>query len=133
MFGYYRKKNCSVNDNILSLNDLGYTSNRSETYTKSSSLFINEFYSYFENNDDEALKINYYRFDTNKKANKNLDNYLKTNNYKKKKQIANGYLLSNDSNYDSIIFVKNEQLIIVQTTLNLLKDDIYQKLLNFNY
>ena len=59
--------------------------------------------------------------------------FLKTNNYKKKKQIANGYLLSNDSNYDSIIFVKNEQLIIVQTTLNLLKDDIYQKLLNFNY
>ncbi|WP_279159859.1 DUF2812 domain-containing protein [Thomasclavelia cocleata] len=127
------RKTIPINDNILSLNDLGYTSDRSETYTKSSSLLINEFYSYFENNDDEALKINYYRFDSHKKANKNLDNYLKTNNYKKKKQIASGYLLSNDSNYDSIIFVKNDQLIIVQTTLNLLKDDTYQKILNFNY
>ncbi|MFQ8706916.1 MAG: DUF2812 domain-containing protein [Thomasclavelia sp.] len=127
------RKNTPINDNILSLNDLGYTSNRSKTYTESSSLLINKSYSYFESNDENALKINYYRFNSNEKANKNLDNYLKTNNYKKKKQIANGYLLSSDINYDSIIFVKNNQLIIVQTTLDLLKDDNYQKILDFNY
>lgn len=127
------RKDVLINDNILSLNDLGYISNRNKTYTKSSSLLIKESYSYFESNDNQALIVNYYRFNSNEKANKNLDNYLKTNNYKKKKQIANGYLLSNHTSYDSIIFVKNKQLIIVQTNLDLLKDDTYQKILDFNY
>lgn len=127
------RKDTPINDNILSLNDLGYSSNRNETYTKSSSLLIKESYSYFENNDNHALIVNYYRFNSNEKANKSLENYLKINNYKKKKQIAHGYLLSNDSIYDSIIFIKNNQLIIVQTTLDLLKDDNYQKIIDFNY
>ena len=42
---------------------------------------------------------------------------------------ANNEVLSNHLNN----CVKNDQLIIVQTTLNLLKDDTYQKILNFNY
>lgn len=127
------RKNMPVTDNILSLNDLGYSSKPSETYTKSSSLMIKESYSYFESNDDNALKINYYCFSSNNKAKKNLKNYLNNNNFKKKKQIANGYLLSNNSTYDSIIFVKENQLIIVQTTFDLLKNNIYQNILDFNY
>ena len=37
---------------------------------------IKEASSYFESNDDEILKINYYCFSSNDKANKYLNNYL---------------------------------------------------------
>lgn len=127
------RKNIPITDNILTLNDLGYSSEPSDTYTKSSSLMIKEASSYFESNDDEILKINYYCFSSNDKANKYLNNYLNVYNYEKKKQIANGYLLSNDSLYNNIIFVQDKQLIIIQTSFDLLENDLYQKILDFNY
>lgn len=127
------RKNMPVTDNILTLNDLGYSSKPSDTYIKSSSIMVKESYSYFESNDDNALKINYYCFSSNNKTKKYLKNYLNNSSFKKKKQIATGYLLSNNSIYDSIIFVKDDQLIIVQTTLDLLENNIYQKILDFNY
>ena len=127
------RKNIPITDNILTLNDLGYSSEPSDTYTKSSSLMIKEASSYFESNDDEILKINYYCFSSNDKANKYLNNYLNVYNYEKKKQIANGYLLSNDSFYNNIIFVQDKQLIIIQTSFDLLVNDLYEKILDFNY
>lgn len=54
-------------------------------------------------------------------------------NFKNKKQITNGYLLSNDSIYNCIAFVKNKRLIIVQTTVDLLENNTYQKITSFNY
>lgn len=127
------RQNILINDQILTLKDLGMSNKQNDTYTKSSSLMIKEAYSYFDNNDDLALKTNYYRFSSNSKAKKYLNNFLNQHQFNKKKQIANGYLLSNHSNYDTILFTKDNQLIIIYTTFDLLENDLYQKILNFNY
>lgn len=68
-----------------------------------------------------------------KKAKNALNDYLNSVNFKNKKQITNGYLLSNDSIYNCIAFVKNKRLIIVQTTVDLLENNTYQKITSFNY
>lgn len=127
----FERKTLPITDQILSLNDLGYSSKRSPTYVRSSSLLIKEAYSYFESNNDQALNVNYYRFTSNKQARKNIDYYLQTNQYQKKKQIAKGYLLANEEMYNNLIFVKDKQLIVISTTFDLLKDELYQKIIDF--
>ena len=87
---------------------------------------IKEAISYNEENDNDALIVNYYYYNSEKKAKNSV-------NFKNKKQITNGYLLSNDSIYNCIAFVKNKRLIIVQTTVDLLENNTYQKITSFNY
>lgn len=83
--------------------------------------------------DNDALIVNYYYYNSEKKAKNALNDYLNSVNFKNKKQITNGYLLSNDSIYNCIAFVKNKRLIIVQTTVDLLENNTYQKITSFNY
>lgn len=124
-----------LNDRIITLSALGLSSNNDEynTFNKSSSLMIKEAISYNEENDNDALIVNYYYYNSEKKAKNALNDYLNSVNFKNKKQITNGYLLSNDSIYNCIAFVKNKRLIIVQTTVDLLENNTYQKITSFNY
>ena len=124
-----------LNDRIITLSALGLSSNNDEynTFNKSSSLMIKEAISYNEENDNDALIVNYYYYNSEKKAKNALNDYLNSVNFKNKKQITNGYLLSKDSIYNCIAFVKNKRLIIVQTTVDLLENNTYQKITSFNY
>ena len=124
-----------LNDRIITLSALGLSSNNDEynTFNKSSSLMIKEAISYNEENDNDALIVNYYYYNSEKKAKNALNDYLNSVNFKNKKQITNGYLLSNDSIYNCIAFVKNKRLIIVPTTVDLLENNTYHKITSFNY
>lgn len=55
---------------------------------------IKEAISYNEENDNDALIVNYYYYNSEKKAKNALNDYLNSVNFKNKKQITNGYLLS---------------------------------------
>lgn len=125
-----------INKNILSLEILGFQGNQHtyDSYNESSSLMINKAYNYLEaNENNDMLMINYYEFSSSSKAKRNLENYLDVNIYQKKKEITNGYLLSNGDIYDNIIFIKNNKLIVVQTTFNLLENNLYQQIIDFKY
>ena len=128
------RKNIPLTPQIITLNDLGLKGNQEEynTYISGHSLMIDEAISYYEDNHEDALKANYYRYDSLDKAKKALNNYLDATTFKQKKQITNGYLLGDDQ-YNCIAFVKDKQLIIVQTTIDLQIDNTYQKIISFNY
>lgn len=131
---FIERKEMPLNNRIITLSDLNIENshNNFNTYVTSSSIIINESISYYENNGTDAIKVNYYRYANNDKAANALDDYLETLK-NEKKQITGGYLLASDSIYNSIVFTKEEQLIVIQTTIDLLKDNTYQLITEFNY
>lgn len=131
---FIERKEVPLDNRIITLSDLNIENSHSDfnTYVTSSSIIINESISYYENNSTDAIKVNYYQYDSNDKASIALDDYLETLE-NEKKQITNGYLLASDSTYNSIAFVKEDQLIVIQTTIDLLKDNTYQLITEFNY
>lgn len=131
---FMARKTVSVDNKIITLATLNCPNDATNnTYIKSSSIFVQEAISYQEEYEDNALIVNYYRYNSSTKAFDSLNDYLKTINFKNKKQISNGYLLSNDSVFNCIAFVKDKQLIVVQTTLDLLANDTYQIITSYNY
>lgn len=128
------RKTVPVDEKIITLSALNLSnSQNNDTYTKTSSIMIKKSISYSEENAGNLLIVNYYQYDSNAKALAGLNDYLDALNFKNKKQITNGYLLSNDSIYNCIAFVKKQQLIIIQTTLDLLDNNTYKQIISFNY
>lgn len=131
---FIERKEVPLDNRIITLSDLNIDNSHNDfnTYVTSSSIMINESISYYENNGTDAIKVNYYQYASEDKANNALDDYLETLK-NEKKQVTNGYLLASDSIYNSIAFTKEDQLIIIQTTIDLLKDNTYQLISEFNY
>lgn len=121
------RKTKDINNDIISLKDLNLPENKDgyPTYTTSSSFLIDEAISYYEENGNDAINVSYYCYNSNDKAKVALDDYLTTINFSKTKKVTNGYLLTNDSVYNCLAFIKDKQLIIVETTTDLLKDNLY--------
>ena len=115
---------------MFTLKDFGYNQKSNKECVKSSSLLIDKSYSYFETNNDQSLKINYYYFSSKQKAQNYLENYLSVNYYQDKKEISNGYLLAGSDVYDGMIFVDENRLIVIQTNFDLQENDRYKNLVN---
>lgn len=131
---YFERKNEPVNEQIISLADLGYPGDQKtyDTCITSSSFLIDKSISYSETNGEEVIKVNYYQYSDKSKANHGLNNYLSSINYSFKKEITNGYLLGDGDKetYNVIAFVKNNQLIILQGNLDLLSNNLYETIIN---
>lgn len=130
-FDYLQRKTTTISKQIITLETLGYIKgdNNNDTYITSHSFLIEEAISYNENNGKQIIKVNYYQYSNTNKADKALNNYLSSNQFAFTKEIDNGYLLSNDSVYNIIAFVKEKQLVIVQTNFNLQTDNKYQTII----
>lgn len=109
----------NISDDMFTLKDFGFNQKSNKECIESSSLLINKSYSYFETNNEQSLKINYYYFSSNQKAQDYLENYLSINYYQNKKEIASGYLLASGDIYDGMIFIDENKLIVIQTDFNL--------------
>lgn len=119
-----------ISNDMFTLKDFGYNQKSNKECVKSSSLLIDKSYSYFETNNDQSLKINYYYFSSKHKAQNYLENYLSVNYYQDKKEISNGYLLAGSDVYDGMIFVDENKLIVIQTNFDLQENDRYKNLVN---
>ncbi len=128
---YLQRKTKTISKQVITLETLGYLKgdNNDDTCITSHSFLIKEAISYNENNGDQIIKVNYYQYSNSHKADKALNNYLSSNQFAFTKEINNGYLLSNDSVYNIIAFVKEKQLIIVQTNFDLQTDNKYQTII----
>ena len=127
---YFERKNEPVNDEIISLADLGYPGDQKtyDTCITSSSFLIDNSVSYSETNGEEIIKVNYYQYSDKSKATQGLENYQSSINYSFKKEISNGYLLGEGEEeiYNVIAFVKDNQLIVLQSNLDLLSNNLYE-------
>lgn len=127
---YFERKNEPVNDEIISLADLGYPGDQKtyDTCITSSSFLIDNSVSYSETNGEEVIKVNYYQYSDKSKATQGLENYQSSFNYSFKKEISNGYLLGEGEEeiYNVIAFVKDNQLIVLQSNLDLLANNLYE-------
>ena len=127
---YFERKNEPVNDEIISLADLGYPGDQKtyDTCITSSSFLIDNSVSYSETNGEEVIKVNYYQYSDKSKATQGLENYQSSINYSFKKEISNGYLLGEGEEeiYNVIAFVKDNQLIVLQSNLDLLANNLYE-------
>ena len=115
---------------MFTLKDFGFNQKSNKECIESSSLLINKSYSYFETNNEQNLKINYYYFSSNQKAQDYLENYMNINYYQNKKEIDNGYLLASGDIYDGMIFIDENKLIVIQTDFNLQENNRYKTLIN---
>lgn len=120
----------NISNDMFTLKDFGYNQKSDKECIESSSLLIDKSYSYFETNNDQSLKINYYYFSSKQKAQNYLENYLSVNYYQDKKEINNGYLLASSNVYDGMIFVDENRLVVIQTNFDLQENDRYKKLVN---
>ncbi|WP_294579537.1 DUF2812 domain-containing protein [uncultured Thomasclavelia sp.] len=134
---YFERKNIPVSDDVISLETLGYSGNQEEydSCVISHSFLIEESLGYVESNGEQFIRVNYYTYSSNDKAKNGLEHYLQANNYDKSKAInsdnnVSGYLFNNstDENYNCIGFVKDKQLIIIQSNIDLQANNLYQQI-----
>ena len=71
-----------ISNDMFTLKDFGYNQKSNKECVKSSSLLIDKSYSYFETNNDQSLKINYYYFSSKHKAQNYLEKAAKLSNDK---------------------------------------------------